>query len=477
MRARTPPSQSAIESRWSLGSLAHRARYWIHRAGLGRDQLYQAAVDRLGWWPLAWISRGQRARSATPLLAAYVLARYPILSETFIRREIAALRRAGIAIQVVADEPDGPSVAADPAILESDVIYLEPVDQARRRRLAKAFIVRRPLRFLNVFLYVVFHRYASYKTLRGDTDLMLKAAYLAGVLEERGVTHVHAPWAKAEAFLCILAARLMDVSYSVHVRANDFHRTSSNFVLAEKLRNARFVVTNSRYNEAHLRPVLGTGMQGRLHVIYNGLDLEQFAPPARNGGQLKILAAGRLVEAKGFAYLLRACSMLRERGVAFQCDIIGGPQESLDANTYILLRKLHRQLELDGIVRFLGPQPFDRVIEAYASADIFALPCVIAADGSRDITPNVLLEAMAMELPVVSTPVGAIPEIVDHGVNGVLVAPNDECALADALAALAQDQGLRLRLGAAARKKVAARFDINRNVQGYAALFRALSIL
>jgi len=446
-------------------------RYLAHRGGISRNRLYQSLVDRMSWWPLAWFSGTICQPGAQPNVA-YVLWHYPILSETFIQREIKAVRHAGIAIQIVAEAPEEPTISALKSV-EGGVTYLASIDKTARRRLAWTFFYRRPLRFLNLLLYILFHRYANYKTIRNDLDLMLKSCHLAAILKEQSINHVHAPWADTQAFIAMIAARLLNLSYSVHVRASELHANSFSFAIPEKLLNASFVVTNSLFNAQHLRPILAERAAERLHIIYNGLDLAQFNPSEhRKSDAITILAVGRLVEAKGFPVLLKACQIIRDRGIRFHCEIIGGQQEERDANTYLVLKKLHRSLKLEDHVRFLGPQPFDRVLEAYNNADVFALPCVIAASGSRDITPNSLLEAMAMRLAAVSTPSGAIPEIIDDGVNGLLIPSNDEGALADALIILAQDPVLRQRLGRAAREKIQSRFDIARNMDHYATLFR-----
>jgi glycosyltransferase involved in cell wall biosynthesis len=377
-------------------------------------------------------------------------------------------------VQIVADAPDEPDCVPELALDQPLVTYLDPIDRAQRSRLLRRFLLRRPLALLNLFVYVVLHRYHANKSPYADTDLIRKAAVLAGVLEQRGVTHVHAPWADAHAFLAMIAARLLRIPYSIHVRAHEIHSESSNYALKEKLACASFAVTNSSYNEAHLRPLLAQGPPERLQVIYNGVDLRQFVPASqRNAGPaaFAILAVGRLVEQKGFEFLLRACRKLSDRGLGLNCEIIGGPQPS-EINTYVHLKKLHRRLNLEQHVHFLGAQPFQRVLEAYTRVDLFVLPCVIASDSSRDVTPNALIEAMAMQLPVVSTPIGAVPEIVDDGVDGILVSPQDEDALADAIEVLVHDPGLRRRLGLAARKKIESRFDINKNVQRYTALYR-----
>ena len=208
-------------------------------------------------------------------------------------------------------------------------------------------------------------------------------------------------------------------------------------------------------------------------MIYNGLDLRHFVPgnTARNRSEeVKILSVARLIEPKGLVYLLGACRILKEKGYRFHCEIIGGQVEAYLAY-YVLLKKLHREFGLGEWVKFSGAQPFNDVLERYKISDIFVLPCVTGQDGSRDITPNVLIEAMAMKLPVISTKATAIPEIVDDGVNGFLVQPNDEQALAEALMKLMDDVNLRKRLGENGRRKVEERFDINKNVYQWADCF------
>lgn len=473
--------------RLRLGRFRHLAErgYWLVRRTLRRvspirplrealdsGRPYQQLVRRMSWWPPGRAPRPP-GRDA-PRRIAYVLWRYPQLSETFIRREIHALRGAGVTVDVIADEP-GEGIAEDhPAAPAGEVYYLNPMDPARGRQFGRAFL-RRPLRMVNLLLYTVFHRFSHWKTLRHDVQMLRKAVYLAGILRERGTTQVHAPWADEHAFLALLASRLLGLPYSVQARAHEIHRTTATFALAEKLRHARFVVTNSAFNAGHLRPLLGDRADSKLHTIYNGIDLTQFQPSVgseRAADPPRLLAVGRLVEQKGFDDLLRACAILRDRGLAFRCDIIGGSREPEDTVSYVALGKLHRRLGLEGLVGFLGELPFSRVLEAYRTAQVFVLPCVVAADGGSDVTPNALIEAMAMRLPVVSTPIAAIPEIVENGISGILVPPRDPAVLADTLATLLADAGLRARLGAAARKRIEARFDIERNIQRYVALFQ-----
>jgi glycosyltransferase involved in cell wall biosynthesis len=219
--------------------------------------------------------------------------------------------------------------------------------------------------------------------------------------------------------------------------------------------------------------LLPSGREGKVRKIYNGIDLSRFQPRARAQraeNTVKLLSVGDLVEPKGFEYLIKACKSLKERGYTVRCRIIGG-RLAAESNYYIELMKLHKALSLEREVVFLGRQPFDRVLEEYQDAEIFVLPAVTAKHGGRDITPNALIEAMAMKLPVVSTLSGAIPEIVENGVSGILLPPRDEEALVQAIVGLVGNESLREQLGNHARKSVEERFDIGKNISDFVTLF------
>jgi glycosyltransferase involved in cell wall biosynthesis len=220
-------------------------------------------------------------------------------------------------------------------------------------------------------------------------------------------------------------------------------------------------------------------MRGRgteIHTIYNGIDLTEFDPPERStttGVPTRILCVARLVEQKGLTYLLDACALLRDRNFPFTCDVIGGTEEPLYTEYWQRLKEKHHRLELESCVFFRGAQPFATVMEAYRAADVFVLPCVVARDGRRDITPNAVIEAMAMKLPVISTPIAGLVEIVEHGTSGLLVAPEDPLALADEIERLAHDRALATTLGENARQRIEDRFDADQNVLARLRLFGA----
>jgi glycosyltransferase involved in cell wall biosynthesis len=426
----------------------------------------------------AWSPDGPGPRRRAPAghrHIGYYLWVYPLLSETFIRREIVALRETGLDVTVVADMPgDGPEL--DPSLqpLVREARYLLPVSPAALILRALAFLARRPLTFVRLLFYVLVVPWDSNRTLARDVRVFGKAIAIAAIMEDCGVTHVHSPWANVNAFMLLIVSRLLGTGFSLQARAHDIHRDDSAFALPQKFRHADFIVTNTRYNEASLRAMLPPAPRSRVHCIHNGIDLDDFVPdatPVRQADQFHILSVARLIEPKGITVLLRACRLLLDRGLRFECTIIGGTEEPLYTAYRVQVAVLHRQLGLTDAVRFCGAAPFDQVLDAMRTADLFVLPCVVAANGSKDITPNSLIEAMAMKLPVVSSRITAIPEIVTHGESGMLVPPGDVDALAATMQQVLEDPRLRQRLGDCARAAVERKFDVRANIDGYVRLF------
>jgi glycosyltransferase involved in cell wall biosynthesis len=258
------------------------------------------------------------------------------------------------------------------------------------------------------------------------------------------------------ATVALVAGRLLNVPYSVTAHANDIYVNP--VLLPEKLSEAKFVATCTGYNRQYLSGIVP--LNGKLHCFYHGLDLEKYrsGKPSQLDMPL-ITAVGQLKEKKGFHYLLKACQTLKLRGYAFHCQIIGeGPMRAS-------LERQIRELSLEAYVALRGALPHQEVIHEYQRSMIFALPCITASDGDRDGIPNVLLEAMAMQLPVVSTQHSGIPEVVRDEVSGLLVPPADEQALAEALARLLDEPVLRSQMGSQGRQTVTENFNSMRNAK------------
>jgi len=442
-----------------------------------RERLHAATISRWGWWPaeLPVVLRpgGRSVHVAEPRVA-YYLWHFPVLSQTFVRREIEALRKHGISLEVFADAAEDVDLLdeRDRGLLTTTK-YLLPVDPQRLSRYQREFRRERPLTYYHLYLFVMSRRYGSTKTLTRDRTLFEHVVYLAGHLRDAGIGRVHAPWGDRAGFAAMLAAKLLGVPFSVQIRAHDVHDPSYHGALREMLHGADFVVTNTQYNRPFIEELM-RGRGTRIHTIYNGIDLTGFEPPERStagGIPTRILCVARLVEQKGLTHLLDACALLRDRNLPFTCDVIGGTEEPLYAEYWQRLKERHQRLELESCVFFRGAQPFATVMDAYRAADVFVLPCVVARDGRRDVTPNAVIEAMAMKLPVVSTPVTGVVEIVEHGTSGLLVPPEDPVALADAIERLAHDRALAATLGEKARQRIENRFDADQNVLARLRLF------
>ncbi len=296
------------------------------------------------------------------------------------------------------------------------------------------------------------------------------AVALAARASHHGVRHLHAHFASRAGHVSALASTLLGTGYSLTAHAKDiYHRDVDRELLAWKLRRASFVVTVTDYNHRHLVELLGDGDPAASRVVrlYNGVDLARFAPQASPGGGVpRVVAIGRLVEKKGFGVLVDACAELKRRGVGLRCEILGGGDLEQD------LRARVAGLGLDDIVELAGSLTTEAVAERLRGAAVVALPCIVGSDGNVDALPTALLEGMASSLPLVSTRLSGIPEIVVDGDNGLLVEPGDARALADAIGALLQDPVRAAAMGAAGRRRAEELFDLRRNVAALASRFR-----
>ena len=398
---------------------------------------------------------------------AYLLKRFPRLSETFILHEILELERQGLDLHLFSImNPGEEMVHADVARVRAPVTYLPagwPAIGAMLR--AHLALVRRgPRRYVGVGAYALQRRRATpFHQRLATVKHFWRAGWLARELEQAGVTHLHAHFAHGPASVAHFVHLLTGLPYSVTAHAKDIY-TSPPDRLALRLRAARFVVTCTGYNAQYLAGLMGTAAAQRLHRIYHGVDLHKFgpnsctAPGSRTPGDTPtILAVGRLVEKKGYPYLIDACRLLIDRGYDVRLRIVGGG-EMKEA-----LRRHIAEVGLDERIELLGARPQDEVIELYRTATVFALPCVVLDNGDRDGIPNVLVEAMRLGLPVVSTAVSGIPELVVDEETGLLVPPRDTGALESALARLLDDAELRARLAAGAAHRVAHEFDLAAN--------------
>jgi glycosyltransferase involved in cell wall biosynthesis len=260
----------------------------------------------------------------------------------------------------------------------------------------------------------------------------------------------------------MLASRLSGLPFSFSAHARDIYDENlvDRALLREKIRCAEFVITCSEYNRRVLATLGGEKADGKIMKIYNGADLTRFRPdPSVPREPALVLAVGRLVEKKGFRDLIRACRSLRDKERSFRCIIAGEGGER---------DRLTQQISDLGVqdrVTLVGAQPQEQVLEMMKRATIFVLPCVVSAAGDKDGLPTVLIEALAVGLPAISTTLSGIPEVIEHGKTGLLVPSGDSILLAEAIEKLLVNPDLRERLARAGLKRVRESFDVRKNVK------------
>ncbi|MEZ5666131.1 MAG: glycosyltransferase [Alphaproteobacteria bacterium] len=385
---------------------------------------------------------------------------FPKLSETFILNEVLDLEDRGLALRIfVLSERREEEAHAAAARVRAPIFHI------RAHRALGAWLrcfTAAPGRFVTGLARALWWKGPA------GSGCFAEAVQLAALMRRQRVRRLHAHFIDRTADVAALAAHLCGVPFNISAHAKDIY-LSADRAVRRRIRAAEFTVTCTEHNRQHLHALAGG--EARIERIYHGINVDQFRPHAVDAGRCEdppvLLAVGRLREKKGFSVLIEACRLLRDQGVDFRCRIVGyGPeQERLQAQI--------AAAALGGCVALVGRQTHQTIIEEYRRASVFVLPCRITADGDRDGVPNTILEAMAMELPVVCSDVSGVPEAVRDGETGVLVAADDAAALAAAIHSLLADPQERRRLGAAARRSVCAQFDGTRNLEPLLRLFAA----
>ena len=332
------------------------------------------------------------------------------------------------------------------------------------------FLVHAPRRYLRALGRTVWQTIGRPRDLLLALAIFPKSVYFARQMQEMGVDHVHSHFAWLQGIAAGIASDLLGIPYTIHSHAFDlFTRNPLN--LRRELQSADHLVTISKYNRdfiLRLCPQLGPA---DIDIIHCGVDCSRFQPigerPATKTAQ--ILSVGSLIEKKGHEYLIDACEILAGRGYEFECRIVGlGPLHQA-------LSERIRGKHLEERIRLVGALDQAHVLQQYDSSDIFVLACAVARSKDQDGIPVALMEAMACGLPVISTPVSGIPELVRHEETGLLVPERDANAVAGALEQLMCDEVMRRRLGSRARELVLEEFEIGANASRLAAVFRSLS--
>ena len=401
-----------------------------------------------------------------PLRIAYVLKRFPRLSETFILNEMLELERQGVEIEVFSlFRPPDEQKHALLSQLRARVTYL-PTSSGVEALTVKQTIdglAPEKMAFTEATGDYAFDDAMPGRNGTETAALILKGSALAMLARARNLGHLHAHFGSDAATVAMLASRLSNLPFSFTAHAKDIYHTYTDIETDKKMRRAKiaeatFVATVSDFNRKHLIGIAGKSAAAKIHRLYNGIDLTRFSHSTASRELATILSVGRLVEKKGLSDLIEACRLLRNQGANFRCHIVGdGPLETL-------LTAQISQAGLENEVWLLGPRPQEELVGLMREATMFVLPCIVTESGDRDGLPTVLLEALASGLPSISTTVSGVPEIIEHGKSGLLVEQFSPVQLADAMASLLASSILRESLATRGRRKAERDFDLVKNV-------------
>lgn len=394
-----------------------------------------------------------------PIHIGYVVRMFPRFSETFVLQEILELERQGASVTVFSlNKPNEGRFHPALSRLKARVLYLDDREAKRWWSwLPDEWPVIEP--YAGALWRLV--QEVAMKKDGAEIDNVFYGALLSARAKALGVEALHAHFATVSCSLAHYAHRISGIPYSFTAHAKDiFADTVDRAFLTRKINESRFAVTVTEYNRRFLVEQHPGVNADRIRVLYNGVDLDFFS---QDGTVIRhdppvILGIGRLVAKKGFADLVRATDILKQSGQRFRCVIIGqGREEST-------LRGMIEESNLTAEVELAGAKHQEEVRDLMRSASVLCLPCLRADDGNQDALPTVLLEAMACGLPVVSTQLSGIPEIIDDGVSGLLVEPSNPHGLAGALSCVLTSPELRQRLIRNGRRKVEQHFDLRANV-------------
>jgi len=389
---------------------------------------------------------------------AYLFERFPSFGQTFCYREVAELAQQGITPPIFSIRNPRNEPRQDWDVRIVDRIHYLPEEKELLDYVQRASKQRK----LTSEIVAALDEWGR----RTDFLRLYQAVYIGLHLQQLGIRHVHAHFAGMAARTAFWIHRFFPVTFSFTAHANDVFVPRPFEIGLDKLVDpARVIVTETDYAAQFLREQFPKRAD-IVHRIYNGLDLAEFGRADFSGTPPLIVAIGRLIAKKGFANLIRACGLLAQSGKAFQSEIIG---EGLLENE---LRTQIEKLNLQDRVTLSGAKPQQELRQRLATANVFVLPSVVDAQGGMDNLPTVIMEAMAAGLPVISTAIGGISEMVVQNETGFLVRPGDPAELTGAIEKVIDDRQLAQRLGQAGYERARELFSIEKNARELFALIK-----
>ncbi|MBI9043224.1 MAG: glycosyltransferase [Anaerolineaceae bacterium] len=397
---------------------------------------------------------------------AYMMSRFPHLPETFILREMTVLQKRGWKIYLY------PLICQDDTLVHTDAqFWLKQANclpffswDVFKKNLS--LFLRNPFLYLSTIFQVFFKNLPSVDFLIKAITLFPKSVALASMMQTQGIEHIHAHYATHPALAAWIIKKLTGISYSLTVHAHDIYVNQT--MLSTKLKDALFIAAISEFNRDFLAEKVGEWAREKTHIVHCGIQPEWYAQKERNKEQpvtFKLINVGSLQPYKGQIYLIDAVKILHERGVPVQCRIIGDGAEKEKLQQRILHLGLENEVEL------MGARTQSEVADMMPQADCYVQPSIIVSSGKMEGIPVVLMEALACGLPVVSTKISGIPELIREGESGYLVSQKDSGKLADILMKVWENLEAANQMGETGRQIVLKEFDLNKNVGILESLF------
>ncbi len=401
---------------------------------------------------------------------AYIVSRFPKLSETFILREMIAI------------EKEDCDVSLFPIILENaKVVHPEARSWLERLHYHPWFsldivyanflqFLKSPTLYISLWYIVAKENASSLKFLVRALLILPKAVRIAADVSTKSISHIHAHFATHPALVAWVIHKLTGISYSITVHAHDIFVDRS--MLGVKLQDAAFIVSISEFNREFLSNIFGDWVARKTYIIHCGIQAQVYEGPAspKTDSQFDILSIGSLQPYKGMQYLIEACAILKSRGIPIHCRIVGEGEDRQFLEDTIRRFNIHDSVEL------LGARNQQEVASFLKEAKVYVQPSVITPSGKMEGIPVSIMEAFAAGLPVIASKISGIPELVVEGETGYLVPPEDANKLAEMLEYVYSDLEKANLLAQSGREKVLREFEIEASARDLARLFQGFAM-
>ncbi len=384
------------------------------------------------------------------LYLAYFTSYFPGLSHTFIYKEVQDLRNLGIKIKTFSvHKPPINMTSEEARDLIHDTFYIFPINIFEFIWSHLYFLCKKPSKYLEILFFVLTRPNVNLKDRIRTLYHFCEAIYMAKRIERDNIKHIHVHFVAGCATSAMIISKLLGINFSFTAHGSAL--LLEKLLLKEKINSAKFIIAISKYNKNFILNIAPENIR-KIFVVHCGVNPLLFFPCPKKTDTITILSVGRLVPEKGHSFLIEACNVLKENGFQFHCIIIGeGPDRQK-------LERLIYKYKLDNFIELKGPVFHEKIKDYYNLADIFVLSSVTEG------IPVVLMESMSKEIPVIASRITGIPELIEHGKNGILIPPKDIKQLADAISLLIKNDDLRREIGKKGREKILKDFDIKKNI-------------